>query len=365
MAKPLNIGIVGTRGVPNKYGGFEAFAEQLAPWLAARGHRVVVYCSHTHSNHEKMWRGVHRIQCFDPEKFMGAAGQFVYDLNCNLHANKQHFDVVLHLGYTSDAVWHFLWNCAAKHVVNMDGMEWKRAKYSSAVKRFLKWSEKSAAQMADCMIADSTAIEEYLKSKYESRMEYIPYPATIPEHFEKQTLAKYGVEAYKYDLIIARSEPENHIEMAIRAKLKADDGIPLLIFGNENAYRNKLQHKFSDQVLIKFADAEYNTPAINSVRRYCRFYMHGHSAGGTNPSLLEAMACGCLIFAHDNPYNRGVTGGDAFYFSSEHKLADFMHQAVDVEKAKEIRSANRRKIREIYHPDIICGAYEKLFYELV
>src|SRR5580698_626056 len=126
----MRIAILGTRGIPNQYGGFERLAEQLSCRLAEKGNEVFVYNSHNHFYKQKKWNDVNIIHCYDPEYISGTCGQFIYDLNCILDARKKKFDVLLILGYTSSSVWHKLLPANSTIIYNMDGLEWKRAKYS-------------------------------------------------------------------------------------------------------------------------------------------------------------------------------------------------------------------------------------------
>src|SRR5450432_900655 len=126
----LRIGISGTRGIPNHYGGFEQLAEYLSAGLAEKGHEVVVYNPHNHPYKEKRWKGVSIVHCYNPERITGTAGQFIYDLNCVMDARKRNFDVLLMLGYTSISVWERLFPKKSTIIFNMDGFEWKRKKYS-------------------------------------------------------------------------------------------------------------------------------------------------------------------------------------------------------------------------------------------
>jgi len=158
----LKIAILGTRGVPNNYGGFEHIAGHLSRGLVQKGHDVSVYNSSRHPYKETKWHGVHIIHCFDPEYLIGTAGQFIYDLNCILDAGKRAFDIILVLGYTSSSVWGFLYPKNAIIFTNMDGMEWKRSKYPGFVKSFLRKAEKWAVQTSNFHIADSQVIKEYL-----------------------------------------------------------------------------------------------------------------------------------------------------------------------------------------------------------
>ena len=311
----LTIGILGTRGVPNEYGGFEQFASCLSQLLVKKGHAVTVYSPHTHSYKAGSWNGVSIVHCYDPSLLLGTSGQFIYDLNCIRHARKQGFDILLVLGYTSSSVWGSLYPKQSVVITNMDGMEWKRTKYNPLVRKFLLYAEKLAIQFSDRHIADSPAIKEYLDTKYAINTSYISYGAELPQKKDERAIEKYGVSIGNYFLLIARMEPENNIEMildglsASAAKRKV-----LVIGGVDNSFGKKMVAKFRNNVAIRFLGTIYDTEELNALRSCSMLYFHGHSVGGTNPSLLEAMASGALICAHDNPFNRAILGNDAFIF---------------------------------------------------
>lgn len=356
----MSIAILGTRGIPNRYGGFEACAEELALRLVKRGHQLSVYCVDNHTVQDKDWKGISRVMIKDPEKSLGTAGQFIYDLNCNRHSRKHHFDIVLHLGYTSDSVWRRFWDPKSIHITNMDGQEWKRQKFSRHTRRFLKYAEKLAVKGSKMLVADSPVIREYLEEKYSKPVKEIAYGAHIPKTYDEEILKQYDVSAGKYDMILARMEPENNIEMIINAKVSSKSEHPLLIIGNENKFSEYLKSKYGNESLIRFQGPVYDTYHINNLRHYSRYYIHGHSVGGTNPSLLEAMACSCSIIAHNNPFNAAVLNNDALYFSTEEELSAvfFEHPAPEfVIWQKE----NINKIRNKYNWDLIADAYEQLF----
>jgi glycosyltransferase involved in cell wall biosynthesis len=364
MPPPLKIGILGSRGIPNRYGGFEECAEQLALRLVANGHEVSVYTVGYHPYKQQSWNGIKRILINDPETTFGAAGHFIYDLRCNLDSRKRGFDILLHLGYTSDSVWYWLWSKKTVHLVNMDGQEWKRSKYSAPVRAFLKAAERMATLRSKWLIADSPAIKEYLVNHYQIPVEYIAYGAIIPGFCDRQVPGELGLEPGMYDIIIARFIKDNNIEMAIRAKQKANDNIPLVIMGNENAYRDELERKYRDVPNIKFLPPQYEKRIVDSLRHFCRLYIHGHSSGGTNPSLLESMACGAVIAAHDNPFNRAVTGQDAYYYSTSGELTK-VFKGFDQMDVAGWKDANLIKIKSQYNWDLVAEQYEKLMYEAI
>ncbi len=358
--KQLKIGILGTRGIPNNYGGFEQFAQSLAQGLVNKGHIVFVYSIHHHPWQQKEWNGVHIIHCKDWEQQLGTAGQFIYDKNCINDACKRNYDVLLHLGYTSDSVWHKKWPSDTLNIVNMDGLEWKRSKYNWLTRLYLKWAESLAAKNADILIADSIAIQQHLEEKYNKPSFYIPYGATIFNIPDEKQLNNYKLIQYQYYLLIARMEPENNIEIVIKGYLLSNQTYPFLIIGNVSGkYGKYITSKYADSKII-YAGALYDTAMLNNLRHYSLLYMHGHSVGGTNPSLLEAMACGCSIAAHQNVFNKAVLGDDADYFFTANDVATLMNTKPG-SQANSIRQQNNlAKIKTIYNPDLIINEYEKL-----
>lgn len=360
----LSVAILGSRGIPNRYGGFEACAEKLSTLLVQRGHQVTVYTAADHPLQEESWQGVKRVMIYNPERILGSFGQFIYDLLCNRHSRRESFDIVLHMGYTSDSVWYFLWPKISIHIVNMDGQEWQRPKYSRPVRAFLRYAERLATLRSKWLVADSKKIENYLTEKYRLPVRYIAYGADIPAAVSRDALSAYRLSPNGYDLIIARMEPENNIELAIKAKLDAGDNIPLVIVGNANRYKRLLTEKYGRQDRIRFIDAVYEDMTINSLRHFSRIYVHGHSVGGTNPSLLEAMACGCRIVSHRNPFNELVLGEKALYYRTQSELSSlFTHY--DPRHYDGLIERNLQKIREEYNWDTVTLAYEKLFLDAI
>jgi glycosyltransferase involved in cell wall biosynthesis len=357
----MKIGILGTRGIPNAYGGFEQFAQHLAKGLVEKGHDVSVYNSNNHPYKESTWNGVHIIYCYDPEDKIGTVGQFVYDYNCLRDASKREFDVLLQLGYTSSSVWYRNWPKKATNIVNMDGLEWKRTKYNKPTRRFLKWAERLAVNYGDVLIADSIGIKDYIRKKYQKEAFYIPYGADIPDSFYESAITEFQVEKNQYFLLIARMEPENNIETVILGYLQSDHPYPLVVIGStENKYGQSLLKKYASTT-IRFPGAIYDQATINALRHYSVLYFHGHSVGGTNPSLLEAMACGCSIAAHNNIFNKAILADSAFYFSSAEDVKNIIHQPLVNAIVNHWKILNIEKIEKTYNWKTIINDYESIF----
>ncbi len=355
----LNIAILGTRGIPNNYGGFEYVAACLAKRLTKKLHKVTVYNSSDHPYKAKEWNGAEIVHCFDPEKKIGTAGQFVYDLNCIRHARKRNYDIILMLGYTSSSMWGFLFPKKAVIITNMDGLEWQRTKYGSLTKRFLKYAEKIAVKPGRFYIADSPVIKKYLDDKYKINSKYIAYGATTREPADEMLLKGFSVSKHNYYLLMARIEPENNIEMILDGFCLSAATQPFIVIGNINNHFGKyLTSKYKNNSNIIFIGAVYDEQKAQSLTAFCTIYFHGHSVGGTNPSLLAAMAEGAPIAAHDNPFNRAVLQGNAAYFSGPEDISTIISTRIHMPDQV---INNRQAIENLYNWPLITDEYEAFF----
>lgn len=354
----MKIAILGTRGIPNNHGGFEQFAEYFSVYLASINHDVYVYNSHDHPYQEKVFKGVKIIHAYDPEHKIGTVGQFIYDLNCIRDSRKREYDVILQLGYTSSSVWFRLLPKKPIIFTNMDGMEWKRSKYSSSVRKFLMYAEKLAIKSSDFLISDSIGIQEYIYKKYNKPSEFIAYGATVFTSPNDKVLTRYAVKSNNYCILIARLEPENNIEAIVDGYHASKTSHSLIIFGTLNDFGKKLQNKYITDKRIRFVGANYNQEDLNNLRFFSRYYFHGHSVGGTNPSLLEAMASNTLIIANNNIFNKSILDNDAHYFDNSNDIKDVLNQDILFKNKETFAAANINKINEIYSWEIINSSYE-------
>jgi glycosyltransferase involved in cell wall biosynthesis len=356
----LRIGILGTRGIPNNYGGFEQFAEYLSTGLAAKGHEVFVYNSHNHPYRKNAWKNVQLIHCYDPEFQLGSFGQFFYDLNCILDARRRNFDVILMLGFTSSSAWGWFYPDQSTLIFNMDGLEWKRTKYSKPVQKFLLLAEKLAVRFSNYYIADSVIIQSYLQTKYAIASEHIPYGAEIYYNEDECLLQEFGVKKHDYFILMARMAAENNIEMILDGFHASNSGKKFLVVGSvENKLGRHLVQKFKNDNRIVYTGGIYNHPQkIHSLKIYSGLYFHGHSVGGTNPSLLEAMASRALIAAHDNLFNRAVLQHDAFYFSSSSQVTAIIENHKRDGNEVPMIDNNLKKIKEQFSWDKVIKKYE-------
>jgi glycosyltransferase involved in cell wall biosynthesis len=365
LSKGKRIAIIGTRGIPNRYGGFEQISETLAEGLVQRGHAVTVYCSGSHPDHSPEWKGVRRILCPDPEETWGTFGQFLYDRNCIRHARKEEYDALLFMGYTSSSVWGpwFPKRCAI--LSNMDGLEWKRTKYGAAVRRFLRQAESWAVRFSHRHIADSPVIKTYLQERYGIDACYIPYGATVQESYDPGVPYSYGLVPDEYFMLMARMEPENHVMEIVEGYADSGSKKKLLLVGNMSTpYGKKILDRFGNHEGIVFTGGLFDQEAVHALRAQAALYFHGHSVGGTNPSLLEAMGSGALIAAHRNPFNESILESDGFYFSSPAEVAGLMQRVARAGYASHCQR-HQERIRTRFAWEPIIDQYETLILETI
>jgi len=372
----MKIAFVSTRGIPNNYGGFEQFAEYISVGLVKKGHEVTVYSPHYHPYQDNYYKGVRIKHIYSPEKWMGGSvGSFFYDYACLKDAlKKEDYDIIYEAGYTSiiPAYIRFDVKNLKKPIftTNMDGLEYKRTKFNKIVQKFLFWEERMAVKHSHYLIADNLGIQDYYKVKYGKESKYLAYGANIYNDYSKHYLAEYGLTENNYFLLIARLEPENNIQMAIDGFLSSEQAFkrPLIIIGKTNtAYAKKLMKLYEKRENVRFIGGIYDFEKINSIRHYSYSYFHGHSVGGTNPSLLEAMASGCFILSHDNVFNKSVLGTNSFYYSNSDDVASLL---VSIEEKVEIKkqlfvSENLKKIRESYSWEHLIDEHESYFMQLL
>ncbi|MDB5010731.1 MAG: glycosyl transferase family 1 [Mucilaginibacter sp.] len=360
----LRIAILGTRGIPNHYGGFEHISEYVAAGLVKRGHSVTVYNSHNHPYAESTWNGVEIRHCYDPEYLIGTAGQFVYDLNCLLDARKRDYDIIMLMGYTSSSVWGSLYPEKSVIITNMDGLEWKRSKYSKPVQAFLKHAEKLAVKYSRFYIADSLVIKSYLQDKYQIDSKYIPYGADLVSEIEREQLNAAQIAKEDYFLLMARMEPENNIETILEGFNKSTSRRSFKVLGDTgNRFGKYITHKFKNDDRIQFKGSIFDNAKVRSLQNNSYLYFHGHSVGGTNPSLLEAMASEALIAAHNNPFNKSVLHTDAFYFSNANEVREIVETVQRKETEKTMVNNNLHKIKYQFNWENIVDQYEEFMIE--
>ena len=234
------------------------------------------------------------------------------------------------------------------------------------VRRFLDWEEKMAVKYSHYLIADNMGIHDYYKEKYGKESKFLAYGADIHDNFNTEYLKEFGLKPEEYYILIARLEPENNITMAIEGYLHSRENgrRPLIIVGKTNTPHGKeLVEKYGKEKNVRFVGGIYDFKKLDSVRHFSLAYFHGHSVGGTNPSLLEAMAAGCFVLAHDNIFNRAVLKDNALYYPSAEKVAEYFNNIDDIAKKNKVTftANNIEVIRNEYSWEHLVDEHERYF----
>jgi glycosyltransferase involved in cell wall biosynthesis len=371
-----SIAIIGSRGIPNNYGGFECFTEILSKNLVKKGYTIYVSCEHPEEKSApSTFNGVNLF--YFPIKhpksaLLGMMYEILYDVYSLFMASFKAEQVYM-LGYSA-AFFFFIPKLFGKTLyLNPDGFEWKRAKFNSPVKFLLKINEKMGTFWADRIVADSKGIKDYYDKKYDIESSFIAYgaaeiPPVIWDNEKLPDVLKHGIKINPaYWLLVARLEPENNIHTIIEGYLRSNAEKPLIIVGNFDspqyeAYIHRLVDEESGDKKVVFTGGIYDHDTLNMLRQNCFGYLHGHSVGGTNPSLVEAMAMKNLLIAHDNQFNREVCEDTAIYFHNSDELKQRINQVENnPENYQEFKSKTFERVKKEYTWEKIVEEYHQLF----
>ena len=354
------VAIVGTVGLPAKYGGFETLTEYLTKYLNGK-YDLTVYCS-SKSYQDKLDEHNGAKLRYVPLNANGAQS-IPYDV-ISIFSALRYADTIIILGVSGCIVLPLVKLLSRrKIVVNIDGLEWKREKWNKTIKAFLKFSEKLAVNYADAIVTDNKVIQDYVTAEYCKNSHLIAYGA---DHVQKLALSQQLLDQYDfldndYAFAVCRIEPENHLHMILEAMSKQVK-IQTVIIGNWDAsqYGVDLRKKYFGYEHIHLLDPIYNQEILDQLRSNCFIYLHGHSAGGTNPSLVEAMFLGLPIFAYSANYNEETTEHQACYFSNANDLSNLVY---DIDEktlfvlGKKMSEISQRR----YRWGIVTQQYETLF----
>lgn len=345
--------VVGTVGIPACYGGFESLVQNLVDYQS-ESVKYHVFCS-SKSYADKPDSYKKASLSYLPLNANGVSS-IMYDIFSLLKCFKKNPDVTLILGVSGCLFLpvYRLFN-SSKVITNIDGLEWRRDKWSWLAKKFLKLSEKIAVKFSDIIISDNQAISDYVLSEYEMATSVIAYGGDHALIDMNEIPVKKG----EHYLSICRIEPENNVDMILDAFSKSSEKI--FFVGNWDAsdYGRKLKKKYFEFDNVKIIDPVYDIEVLFELRSQCKGYIHGHSAGGTNPSLVEAMQFGMPIYAFDCNFNRYSTKNKALYFHS----ADSLCELINIYDDSVIESGLRMKTiaMENYQWKVIVDRYESLY----
>jgi glycosyltransferase involved in cell wall biosynthesis len=366
----MTIAMVGTRGVPARYGGFETAIEEVGRRLAAAGHRVVVYCR-TAPGHEG------RTEQHRPAQHLGM------ELVHLPAARKRSLETLSHsalsvghlLAHRTDVA--FVFNAANAPLLpliraaripvatHVDGLEWQRAKWGGAGRRYYRTAESLAVRWSDALIADAVGIADYYRREFDAPTTLLTYGAPLIAPGSDR-LAELGLEPRGYHLVVARFEPENHVDVIVDGYRRSGATKPLVVVGSapySDEYTGRV-HGLADE-RVRFLGGVWDQQQLDQLYGNCFTYLHGHSVGGTNPSLLRAIGAGAAVLAFDVDFNREVTAEAGRYFSDAADVATLVEAAESAPDAVAKDGQRARELAAGYDWDDVAAGYEKLARGLV
>jgi glycosyltransferase involved in cell wall biosynthesis len=384
---PMRIALVGTRGVPAKYGGFETAVEEVGKRLAERGHVVTVYCRRPRPRKKNE---AHPLDLADADLGGGNAPDRYLGMDL-IHLPAARVKSLETLSHTALASAHMtakgrqqvavVFNAAnapflpifrARGVptaTHVDGLEWQRAKWGGAGRRYYRTAEAFAVRWSDALIADAQGIADYYRREFGASTDLIRYGAPILVDPASDKLADLDLEPGGYHLVVARFEPENHVDIAIEGYLRSAARRPLIVVGSApyaGQHIERINALAAGDDRVRLLGPVWDQDKLDQLYAHALTYIHGHSVGGTNPSLLRAIGAATAVSAFDVTFNREVLGTDGRYFADAAALAEAIDDAEADPHETAARGVRLQRIASTkYRWDDVADEYEALCRRLI
>jgi glycosyltransferase involved in cell wall biosynthesis len=362
--RAMKLAILGTRGIPANYGGFETFAEELSPRLAARGHDVTVYGRSNNIRYDgSEYKGVKLVIL--PTIGTKHLDTVTHTFLSVLHAVPRRFDCIL-ICNAANAVFAAVPRLTGTPVaLNVDGIERKRKKWGLAGRTYYRLSEYLSTVIPNVIVTDAAVIREYYMERYGAPSRMIAYGANCDPEPTAEIQKKLGVQPRDYLLYVSRLEPENNAHVVIQAYAAVRSEKPLLIVGDAPYAHGYIAGlKATTDARVRFPGAIYGT-GYRELQSHAYLYVHATEVGGTHPALIEAMGAGNCVLVYDTPENREVVGDCGMFYSSVEELSRLLQSAIgDPQLVESFQKRARERIQRVYSWDTITDQYEKLFRDL-
>ncbi|GAA1851163.1 glycosyltransferase [Myceligenerans crystallogenes] len=364
--------MVGTRGVPARYGGFETAVEEIGRRLAERGHRVRVYCRRPA---DQAGSG----DTVDPDVYLGmervvlpAARRRALETLSHTalsvgHLLRDRTDVALVFNSANAPLLPVLRAARIPVATHVDGLEWRRAKWGPVGRRYYRAAETASVRLSDALIADAQGIADYYREEYGARSRLISYGAPDLSATGSDRLAELGLTAGGYHLVVARFEPENHVDLIVDGYVGSPADRPLVVVGSapySEAYTQKIRRSADRDPRVRMLGGVWDQELLDQLYANAFTYLHGHSVGGTNPSLLRAIGGGTATIAYDVPFNREVLRDAGTYFRTTTQVAQRILTA-EADPGDCARRGTALALRaKDYDWDVVTDGYERLARDL-
>lgn len=364
-SRPLRLAMIGTRGVPARYGGFETAIEEIGKILIRRGHQVTVFCRGGDprlSSHEGM-QLVHL-----PSIKRKVSETLSHTALSVLHREARQADVAFVFNAANAPLLPVLRSLRVPIAVHVDGLEWQRSKWSGSGRRYYRFCERLAVRWADELVSDARGIQDYYREQHGVGSRFIPYGAPILTNPKLDRLAELGLAADNYHLVVARFEPENHVDLIIEGYNRSRAALPLVVVGSApyaEPYVARLQSLAAESKTVRMLGAVWDQELLDALYAGAVTYVHGHSVGGTNPSLLRAMGAGASVAAFDVVFNREVLGECGRFWGTSSNLADLLlEQESRSGGARGLGEQAKERAARAYTWPTVARGYELLAYDL-
>lgn len=366
----MKIHILGVRGLPSSYSGYETFVSELAPGLVNQGHEVTVYCRRALFREKpKTFNGVRLL--YVPSVEHKAFSTLTHSALSMFIACIRKADVILVVNVANGALGLVSRMFKRPAIINTDGLEWERPKWNSLARKYFRFGARVSGHLYDCLISDSKVMQEIYEREFGHKSVYIPYGARPYYSQKPERLDEIGVFARQYFLIVARRVPDNNGDILVEGFVRSDVDAPLVVVGGAEYRGNRTERDFYDHLVsiaderVKFIGQVTDRELLSELWANCFGYLHGHQHGGTNPSLLQALAHGCFVLAIDSPFSREVLADGEFgefFTKTPRSLAPLLEEYWNAPaSAQAFRDRARNRIENRYSWESVISQYVDLF----
>lgn len=359
--RTLDIAMIGTRGIPAAYGGFETAVEEVGKRLVERGHRVTVYTRGS-ERREREYLGMRVIHL--PALRQKQLETLSHTALSTLHAiTRKAPDAAFVFNAANSPLVPLLRGRGIPVALHMDGLEWKRSKWGARGKAYYRWAEEFGVRWADALIADAPGIAEYYRTEFGVPTELIRYGAPILDTAPVAGIRDLGLESGGYHLVVARFEPENHVLEIVEGYRASSATIPLVVVGSAPygaEYTQRIQAAAEGDPRIRLLGGVFDQDLLDALYFHARTYVHGHSVGGTNPSLLRAMGAGTAVVAWDVTFNRETLDDLGWFFEDADEAERHFSALEGDTEIPALAAAVKERARAHFRWDDVTSAYEDL-----
>jgi glycosyltransferase involved in cell wall biosynthesis len=361
----MRIAIIGSRGYPYVYSGYETFVKELVERLVKRDYEITVYChKNLFKNFTKQVNGVNLVYISTIEK--KSLSQFAHSIQSITHACFKNFDIILVVNSANGPFGLITRLFGKKTAINVDGLEWLRPKWKGLGAKYFHWASRMATKLYDVIITDSDEMQKVYEREFNARSTVIAYGANIRESTRPELIDQWGLQPQGYYLIVGRLIPDNNADIILREFISASSGKKLVIVGDvpyKDAYSQSL--KGLDDPRVIFTGYVNDQDVLAELYHNCFAYFHGHEFGGTNPTMLKALAYGCAICALDTVFNREMLNHDEYglFFSKQKGNLESLIHSIEESPGQLLvyQQKSRRRITENYTWEKITDQYDALF----